>query len=89
MRVGPELFAPDCSSVCSHAPPEAPYPHYKPNSALWNLPSVMHNSARWQFGLSRAALPTAFRTLCGSNQSMPACMCAHLDMVEQIRFCLG
>lgn len=89
VRVGSKLFAPDCSSACRHAPPEAPYPHRKPNSAFWTLPSVMHNCARLHYGLSGGALRTAFRTLCGSNQSMPACMCAHLDMIEQIRFCLG
>jgi hypothetical protein len=75
VRVGPELFAPDCSSVCSHAPPEAPYPHYKPNSALWNLPSVMHNSARWQFGLSGGALPTAFRD---PLRLVPQHVCLHV-----------
>jgi hypothetical protein len=85
VRVAPEPFAPDCSSACRHATPEASSPHHKPSSAFWNQPLFCITAPDCNSGCLVGAVPTAFRTLCGSNHCMPACLCAYLDVNEQTR----
>ena len=88
VRVGPEPFAPDCSSACRHTPPEAPSPHPKPNSAFWNLPLFCITARDCKSGCLVGAVPMAFQTLRRSNHCMAACMCVQRDVIERARFCL-
>ena len=60
----------------------------KPNSAFWNLPLFCITARDCNSGCLAGALPMAFQSLCRSNHNLAACMCAQLDMYEQMRLCL-